>query len=407
VIPAEPPRERWLNRNVWALAVTSLLSDLGHETATAALPSFLAAIGAPPVTLGAIEGIADAASSSVKLVTGWVSDRVGRRKPFVVAGYLLTGLSTGAYAFAHSWIAILAARTVGWISRGARGPLRNVILTDSVPATARGRAFGFHRAGDTVGAILGPLCAAAALPWLAARFAGDPTAPFRWVFLFTVIPGVASGLVVWAFVSENASSGAQVPKFLATLRSLPRGFRRYLVGVGIFGAGDFAHTLLIMGAAHVLAPEYGALRAASLAALLFVVHNVVYAATPFPIGWLSDRVGRRGLLSLGYAVGAVMAVSAGLVVARHIANLGVLAGVFALAGFVSGVEDTLEGATTADYAPAEVRGTAFGVLGLVNGVGDLLSSLVVGALWLADPMLGFGYAALMMALGSVLVARAR
>ena len=407
MIPTEPPRERWLNRNVWALAITSLLSDLGHETATAALPSFLAAIGAPPVTLGAIEGIADAASSSVKLVTGWVSDRVGRRKPFVVAGYLLTGLSTGAYAFAHSWIAILAARTLGWISRGARGPLRNVILTDSVPATARGRAFGFHRAGDTVGAILGPLYAAAALPWLATRFAGDPTAPFRWVFLFTVIPGVLSGLVVWAFVSEKASSGATVPKFLATLRSLPSGFRRYLVGVGIFGAGDFAHTLLIMGAAHVLAPEYGVLRAASLAALLFVVHNVVYAATPFPIGWLSDRVGRRGLLSLGYAVGAVMAISAGLVVARGIADLRVLAGVFALAGFVSGVEDTLEGATTADYAPAEVRGTAFGVLGLVNGVGDLLSSLVVGALWLADPMLGFGYAALMMALGSVLVARAR
>ena len=403
----EPPRESWLNRNVWGLAITSLLSDMANETATAALPSFLAAIGAPPVTLGAIEGIADAASSSVKLVTGWVSDRVGRRKPFVVAGYILTGLSTGAYALAHSWIAILAARTLGWISRGARGPLRDVILTQSVPATARGRAFGFHRAGDTVGAVLGPLFAAAAIPWLAARFAGDPTAPFRWVFLLSVIPGVLSGLVVWAFVTEKAGMKHIVPRFLATLRGLPRGFRRYLVGVGVFGAGDFAHTLLIMGAAHVLAPQYGVVRAASLAALLFVFHNVVYAATPFPIGWLSDRVGRRGLLSLGYAVGALMAISAGLVVAHHIANLAVLAGVFALAGFVAGVEDTLEGATTADYAPAEVRGTAFGVLGLVNGVGDLLSSLVVGALWLADPMLGFGYAALMMALGAALVARAR
>ncbi len=95
-----PPPERWLNRNVWALTVTSFLSDLGHETATAALPSFLAAMGAPPITLGAIEGIADAASSSVKLVTGYISDRVGRRKPFVVAGYLITGLSTGTYALA-------------------------------------------------------------------------------------------------------------------------------------------------------------------------------------------------------------------------------------------------------------------------------------------------------------------
>jgi MFS family permease len=407
VTPADPPRERWLNRNVWALAVTSLLSDLGHETATAALPSFLAAIGAPPVTLGAIEGIADAASSSVKLVTGYISDRVGRRKPFVVVGYILTGLSTGAYALAHSWIAILAARTVGWISRGARGPLRDVILTQSVPATARGRAFGFHRAGDTVGAVLGPLFAAAALPWLAARYLGDPTAPFRWVFLLSVIPGVLSGLVVLAFVSEKVGVTPVVPRFLATLRTLPRGFRRYLVGVGIFGAGDFAHTLLIMGAAHVLAPSLGVVKAASLAAALFVVHNVAYAATPFPVGWLSDRVGRRGLLSLGYAVGALMAIWAGVVFARHIADLRVLAGLFALAGFVAGVEDTLEGATTADYSQPETRGTAFGVLGLVNGAGDLFSSLIVGALWLADPMLGFGYAALMMAAGSALVARAR
>ena len=397
----------WLNRNVWALAVTSFLSDLGHETATAALPSFLAALGAPPVTLGAIEGIADAASSSVKLLTGWISDRVGRRKPFVVAGYLITGVSTGVYALANSWVAILGARTVGWISRGARGPLRDVILTQSVPAEARGRAFGFHRAGDTVGAVLGPLFAAAALPWLASRFDGRPTDPFRWVFQLSVIPGVLSGLVVWAFVTERVGARPNVPRFLATLRGLPRAFRRYLVGVGIFGAGDFAHTLLIMGAAHVLAPSHGPMKAAAMGALLFVVHNVLYAVTPFPVGWLSDRIGRRGLLALGYGVGAVMAISAGIVFARGIDDIGVLAGVFALAGIVAGVEDTLEGAATADFAPEETRGTAFGVLGLVNGAGDLVSSLVVGALWLANPLLGFGYAALMMAIGATLVYRVR
>jgi len=402
-----PAPRRWLNRNVWALTVTSFLSDLGHETATAALPSFLATLGAPPVTLGAIEGVADAASSSVKLVTGWISDRVGRRKPFVVAGYLITGISTGVYALANSWVAILGARTVGWISRGARGPLRDVILTQSVPAEARGRAFGFHRAGDTVGAVLGPLFAAAALPWLAARFHGDPTRPFRWVFLLSVVPGILSGLVVWMFVTEKGGARPSVPRFLATVRGLPREFRRYLVGVGFFGAGDFAHTLLIMGAAQVLAPSLGPVKAAAVAALLFVAHNVAYALTPFPIGWLSDRVGRRGLLALGYSTGAVMAVAAGFIFARHIASLGVLGCLFALAGFVAGVEDTLEGATTADYAPAETRGTAFGVLGIVNGAGDLISSLVVGALWLADPMLGFTYAALMMSAGAVLVARVR
>jgi MFS family permease len=406
-IAKAPPTERWLNRNVWALAVTSFLSDLGHETATAALPSFLAVLGAPPVTLGAIEGIADAASSSVKLVTGWISDRIGRRKPFVVAGYIITGISTGLYALATSWVAILGARTAGWISRGARGPLRDVILTQSVPAEARGRAFGFHRAGDTVGAVLGPLFAAAALPWLAARYPGHPADPFRWLFVLTVIPGVLSGLVVWGFVKEQRGQKPNVPRFLATIRGLPREFRRYLVGVGVFGAGDFAHTLLIMGAAQVLAPGFGTVKAAALASLLFVVHNIVYAVTPFPVRWMSDRVGRRGPLALGYAVGAVMALTAGFVFARHIANIGALAGVFALAGFVGGVEDTLEGAATADYAPPETRGTAFGVLGLVNGAGDHLSSLIVGALWLANPLLGFGYAAVMMAAGAFLVSRVR
>ena len=404
--PAGEPR-KWLNRNVWALSVTSFLSDLGHETATAALPSFLAAIGASPATLGAIEGIADASSSFVKLATGWISDRIGRRKPFVVAGYLITGLSTGAYALAASWGAILAARTVGWVSRGARGPLRDVILTQSIPAEARGRAFGFHRAADTCGAVLGPLLAAAALPWLATRFDGDLTAPFRWVFLISVVPGVLSGLTVWAFVTEQPGVPGRVPHLVATIRGFPRAFRRYLVGVGVFGAGDFAHTLLIMGAAHVLAPTYGPVKAAAIAALLFVVHNVAYALTPFPVGWLSDRIGRRGLLSMGYAVGAIMAVSAGLIVARHVTDLVALGALFSLAGIVGGVEDTLEGATTADLAPVETRGTAFGVLGVVNGVGDLVSSLVVGALWVANPLLGFGYAAVMMALGSFLVFRVR
>jgi MFS family permease len=227
------------------------------------------------------------------------------------------------------------------------------------------------------------------------------------VFLLSIVPGILSGLVVWAFVTERTGARPNVPRFLATIRGLPRTFRRYLVGVGIFGAGDFAHTLLIMGAAHVLAPSRGPVNAAAIGALLFVVHNVVYAVTPFPVGWLSDRVGRRGPLALGYGVGAAMAISAGVVFARGIDDVGVLAGVFALAGFVAGVEDTLEGAATADFAPVETRGTTFGVLGLVNGVGDLASSLIVGALWLANPLLGFGYAALMMAAGAVLVYRVR
>jgi MFS family permease len=242
---------------------------------------------------------------------------------------------------------------------------------------------------------------------LVALAPGDVTRPFRWIFLLSVIPGVLSGIVVWLFVTERAHAPGGVPPLATAVRSLPAGFRKYLVGVGLFGAGDFAHTLLILGAAHVLTPVYGPVKAASIAALLYVVHNVVYAMTPFPVGWLSDRIGRRGLLAIGYGVGAAMALFAGFIFDRHIAAVGILALLFGLAGLVVAVEDTLEGATTADFAPREIRGTAFGVLGLVNGMGDLVSSLVVGALWLVNPLAGFGYAAAMMALGAVVVARLR
>jgi MFS family permease len=405
--PQEPAPGRWLNRNIAALSVTSFLSDLGHETATAVLPSFLAAIGAAPVTLGAIEGVSDAAASFVKLGAGWWSDRIGRRKPFVVAGYIITGLSTGVFAAARSWTAILGARGVGWLSRGARGPLRDVILTDSTAPGARGRVFGFHRAADTCGAVLGPLLAAWLLPALAAVAPHDGTLPFRWIFLGTMIPGVLAGIVVWIFVTERVHPPGGAPHLLAAVRSLPAPFRRYLVGVGLFGAGDFAHTLLILGVAHVLTPVHGAVGAAAIASLLYVAHNVVYAVTPFPVGWLSDRIGRRGLLAAGYGVGAVMALAAGWIFDRHVTHLAALTLLFALAGLVVAVEDTLEGATTADFAPREIRGTAFGVLGLVNGVGDLISSLIVGALWLVNPLAGFGYAAAMMACGAVVVARLR
>ena len=408
-VPVTAEKKGWLNRNVVGMGVTSLLSDWGHEMATAILPAFLAVIGVPAAALGAIEGIADAVSSFVKLGAGWYTDRIGHRKAICVGGYFLTGVSKAIFAFAAGWPLVLVGRTLAWFGRGVRGPLRDAILAESVSGESRGKAFGFHRAGDTLGAIIGPLCAVGLLALLQRHATGDPSSPFRLVFLLTLIPGVGSALAFGFMVSERRRAPNHGVRLWATIRSLPHAFRRWLVGVGVFGIGDFAHTLLILAATQLLAPAYGVVAAAQMAALFYVVRNVFYAGASYPVGALSDRVGRRGILVLGYAIGALTA--AGFVVAfafswRHPAYL---LGLFCLAGIYIAAEDALEGAMAADLVPTvESRGIAYGVLGTVNGIGDLAASVIVGALWTAvSPSVAFAYATAAMVAGAVAIARVR
>lgn len=395
-------RGSWLNRTVWGLAWTSFLSDLGHEGMSTLLPAFLAALGLPPLALGAIEGISDAASSFIKLGAGWFSDRLSRRKPFVVAGYAATGAASAIIAAASGFPLALAGKLFGWAGKGLRGPLRDALLTEAIPLESRGRAFGFHRMGDTLGAVLGPLAAVAALGALQAR--GFPALPaLRWVILGTMVPGLAAAVVMAATIREPGVPRASRHSFGHAMSRMPKVFKRYLVGVGLFGLGDFARTLLILAAAQLMTPVHGPGRAAALAGLLYVLHNGVYALSAYPAGALADHLGRRRVLGWGYL--AFTGVPLALLLAFRAGQAPVLAlaGIFALAGLVNGVQDTLEGATTADLAPEEHRGVAFGLLGSVNGVGDLCSSLAVGALWTLHPAYGFGFSALMAILGGWVV----
>ncbi|HET9178568.1 MAG TPA: MFS transporter [Terriglobia bacterium] len=402
----EQPPAKWLNRNVVGMGLTSLLSDVSHEMATAVLPGFLAAMGISAAALGLIEGVADGVASFVKLASGWLSDRAGRRKPIAVGGYFVTGSSTALFALAAGWPLVLFGRALGWAGRGIRSPARNAILAASVPAESRGKAFGFERAGDTVGAILGPLIAVALLERFQAQ-AASPSAPFRTIFLLTLIPGLACGIVFSLLVRDKPVPGART-KFFTALSRLPNSFRRFLVGVGVFGMGDFAHTLMILAATELLLPAHGTARAAEIAALLYVGHNVVYAAASYPVGALSDRLGRRGLLAAGYLVGALVAVGLVAAFAWRLASISYLAGVFAVGGFYMAFEEALEGTFTADIIEPEVRGTAYGLLGAVNGIGDLGASIVVGGLWtLISPAVAFAYAAAAMLAGAALVYRLR
>ena len=412
-LSVETPRH-WLNRNVFAFGLTSFLSDFCHEMATAVLPQFMQTIGASAAALGFIEGVADAASSFVKLGAGYHSDRIGHRKAWSVLGYALTTVATSLFAFAIAWPLILVGRVVGWLGRGIRGPLRDAMLADSVAPADRGKAFGFHRASDTAGAVAGPLAAfgllslAAAHPDLTqkflARLPGLSTASggqFRMIFLLTLAPGLLSVATMAFMVREKRRAPNHEMRFWGTLRAMPRAYLSFLVAVGLFGMADFAPTLMILRATTSLEPTVGLLKAAQAAALLYTLRNAVYALASFPIGALSNRFTRTKYLAVGYGVAVITFLGFAFVVP----TIWWFAIFFGLAGIFIAWEDTIEGVAVRDYVPTEVAGTAYGVLGVVNGIGDFAASLIVGLLWTAVcSMAGFVYAAVVGMAGTILMA---
>ena len=403
--PAGSRKPSWLNRNVIGMSVTSFFSDAGHEMVTAVLPGFLGTIGVAAAALGWIEGISDAASSFTKLGAGWYSDRIGHRKGIVTLGYLLTGAALALFALAVAWPLILAGRLVSWLGRGIRGPLRDAMLSDSVDPESRGKAFGLHRAGDTIGAVVGPLIGVALLSWLPA---GAPSAPFRVIFVLSLLPGLAAVAAFILLVRETGRPARQALRFWGALRGLPKRYTHFLVGVGLFGTGDFAPTLLILAATRLLTPAHGAVRAAEIAGLLYVLRNVFYAGVSFPVGALADRMSKQKLLAMGYFLGAVTALGTAALFSFSITSLGLIALVFALSGIYIAMEDALEGAIPADLVASAERGTAYGLMGTVNGIGDLVASALVGTVWTAvSPVAAFGCAGILMLAGAALVVKNR
>ncbi len=390
-------KQSWLNRTVLGVGLTSLFSDWSHETATAILPAFLAAIGAGPAWLGAIEGIADGLSSFTKLAAGYYTDRLKRRKPLAVFGYAFTAFATASFAFATHAYPVLFGRVAAWLGRGVRSPAKKALLAADVAPHAYGRAFGFERLMDTVGAIAGPLTAL----WLLEATGHS----YRKVFLWTLLPGLVAATIFWIFVRERHIAARPQRSFLLGLKALPIPFRRLLLGVGIFGAGDFSHSLLILYASRMLAPMHGMARAASIAVGLYVLHNVFYAGSAYLSGWLSDHVpNRKSVLAGGYALAGVTA----LLLCSGTHSLWLLAIIFILAGLYVGTEEALEDSLSAELVAKEQHGMAFGTLAAVNAVGDFLSSLLVGFLWSAfNVQAAFSVSALLFFAGALLVFRLR
>jgi len=382
---------------VLGVGLTSLFSDWSHEIATAILPAFLATIGAGPAWLGAIEGIADGLSSFTKLGAGHYTDRWKKRKPIALFGYAFTALATASFAFATHAYYVLFGRAAAWLGRGVRSPAKKALLAADVAPGAYGRAFGLERLMDTVGAIAGPLTAL----WLLQVTHNS----YRTVFLWTLLPGMIGVACFWLLVRERPMAARKQQSFFTGLRNLPATYRRFLFAVGIFGAGDYSHSLLILFAARMLTPAHGAGRAASMAVGLYTLHNVFSAGSSYLSGWISDHVPHRKLiLASGYTLAGVTAIL--LMFAPT--SFWSLVLIFILAGLYVGTEAALEDSLAAELIPKEQHGMAFGTLAAVNAGGDFLSSLLVGFLWSAVSLkAAFALPAALSFIGAILVIRLR
>jgi MFS family permease len=391
-----PSRVRWLNRTVLGIGLASLLSDWSHEIATTILPAFLASMGAAAAWLGVIEGVADGLSSFAKMASGFYTDKLQRRKPIAVVGYLVTAFGTASFGMATAAWHILISRSLAWLGRGVRTPVRKALLAAAVTKETYGRAFGFERMMDTIGAIVGPATAFVLLTALRHNY--------RHIFLLTLIPGVCAAGLIAFFVREKERQPVSHISFGERLRLLPRPYRKFLVAVGIFGAGDFAPSLLILLATQKLAPALGLTLAAGIAIGFYVLRNIYYAGFAYVAGWLADRFQKQFVLASGYALAAVMAL---LIVATPM-TIGLLAIIFILSGIHVAIVETLEDSFCAELVGEEQHGMAFGVLATVNGAGDFLSSIIVGVLWTAKgTSVAFGYSAVLFSLGALLVLRTR
>lgn len=366
-----PPARSFLSRNLILVGLASLLTDMSSEMVYPILPLFLTAtLGASPRVLGLIEGIVEATASLTRVMSGWISDVMGRRKPFAVGGYALSVVGKLSLYLAASWPLVLGGRVLDRFGKGIRTAPRDALLAESVPSDQRGRAFGFHKAMDTLGAVLGVICA-----YLLIR-AGH--SDLRTVLVWSLAPA-ALAVVVLCFLREtgrgrHAGSNRPRVKLSDAWHRAPSRLRLFYLIVFLFALGGSSNQFLLLRARGLGFSDADTI-------LLYLVYNLTYLVFSYPAGKLSDRIGRAPLLIAGYFIYTVSYAAFALVdhLPAPTTSLWLL---FALYGCYIGLTDGVEKALVSDMSPSDARATFLGLHATITALGLFPASLIAG--WLYD-----------------------
>lgn len=386
---------QWLTPGVWGIGLASFLADVGHEVPTSLFPSFLVStLGASAAILGLIEGIADGMAGIARLVGGALADDPGRRRTTAIGGYTSTAILSALIGAATAVWQVGFLRVAAWFSRGLRVPARNALLADVVPASVYGRAYGFERAMDNLGAIGGPLLALLLVSALGVRTA----------ILLSVLPGLLAALaIIYAIRHIPQPTIRERQPLRLQVRPVLRGrLGKLLIGVGTFEVGHVAATLLILRATQLLTPALGLNAATQVALILYIGYNVAATLASVPAG----RVGDSRSTTLVLAIGVGLFLLSYLGFAFQAPNIVFLAFSFIAAGVAIGCVEPSQHASVASLAPTELRGSAFGFLAAVQSFGNIVASAIAGILWtLFSPTAAFLYLAAWMLISLIVLMR--
>jgi len=372
-----------LRRNIYALGIVSFLTDVSSEMVYPLLPDLVAAVGGGAAAMGVIEGAAEATASVMKAVSGYLSDRWGKRKQPIFVGYLLSGLIKPLLGLAMSWPYILAMRFMDRMGKGIRTAPRDALIADSIPPSQLGTAFGLHRAMDTMGAVIGPVIGFLFLHWLGW--------PLNRIFFLAALPAFLGLGFILAAVKEVPPPRERPVRLRLSFSQLNPAFKRLVIVTGLFNLAHFPSVFLILRCR-----ELGI--GADYVMLVYLAYNLVYALVSLPAGRLSDRVGRRRVLIVSYLLFAgVFALGAGASLPWHAVALFMGYGVF------QGLYEGAHRAFCADLVPSERRAMSYGVLHAVAGLAILPAGLIAGGLWkLTGPAGAFSLSAAIAAAAGVL-----
>jgi len=372
-----------LTRNLLIVGLVSLFTDLSSQMVFPLIPLYLISIGAGAWVVGLVEGAAETTASLLKVFSGYWSDRISKRKPFVFAGYGLSSITKPLFAFAYSWPLVLIVRVFERVGKGIRTAPRDAIIADSTKSSVRGKAYGFHRAMDGIGSVSGAALALLLLPVLG----------FKDLFLVAFIPGIIAVLFVFFIKEKNRPKEIKKKNksLKVSLKDLPRNLKLFILVSTVFSFGHFGYAFLLLKAKNIGLGN-------DTAIFLYVIFYIVYTLCTIPAGILSDKIGRKPVLMMGYVLFATMAI--GLLFTSQIYAIFVI---FVVYGIFYAMIDGSQRAFVADLAPPDLRATALGTFHTSIGLIALPGGFLAGILWdVISPEATFLFA-LALALGSILL----